>query len=147
MPTFDNEEILNMSTEGEMETSMPPVPEGEWPGYIDGLGTRSGTSEKGNDWAALDVTWKITDTSVAEEVGIDEPQVRQTVFLDFDDSGNLALGPGKNLQLGRLREAVGQNGPGSWSIGQLEGATGICRVEHREYNGRIFADVKSVAAA
>ena len=57
------------------------------------------------------------------------------------------MGKNKNVQLGKLREALGQNGPGAWSFGMLEGASGIVRIEHREWNDSVFADVKGVAAA
>ena len=146
MALFDADELQNMEVEGAMETSLPPIPEGEWPAYVREISFRSGTSEAGNDWTACDVTWAITDPQVVDIVGIDEPTARQTIFLDVGDSG-LELGPGKNLQLGRLREALGQNGPGAWSFAQLEGASAVVRVEHNHYNDRIYNDVKSVAAA
>jgi hypothetical protein len=148
MTTFDPDEIMNLQTEGEMETRMPPIPEGEFSAYIKEVDVRTGTSSKtGNPYAILDVSWAITDESVASEVGISEPVARQSIFLDFNDNGGLAMGPGKNLGLGRLREAVGQNGPGAWSMGQLEGASAIVRVAQREYEGNIYADVKSAVAA
>lgn len=147
MTTFSPEDILNASTEGQMATQFAPVPEGEWAAYVEKLEVRSGTSQNGNDWTALDVFWTITEPSVIAELEMDEPKVRQSVFLDFDESGTLAMGKNKNIGLGRLREAVGQNGPGAWSMGQLEGASAIVRVEHREYEGKTFAEVKGVAAA
>lgn len=146
MALFEADELLNMETEGSMETSMPPIPEGEWPAYVSEVKARSGTSKAGNDYTMADVTWKITADEVAQEVGIDEPQCRQSIFLDVGDNG-LEMGRGKNIQLGRLRDAVGQNGPGAWSLSDLEGASAIVRVEQREYEGNIYSDVKGVAAA
>lgn len=148
MATFDPEEIMEMQTEGEMATSFTPVPEGEYPAYITKVDARSGTSKAGNDYTMMDVQWAITDPGVAEEVGIEEPSVRQSLFLDFDEStGALAMGKGKNIALGRLRAAVGQNGPGAWNPRQLEGAAAVVRVSHRENDGNIYAEVRGVSAA
>lgn len=146
MSTFDTDEILNLQTEGKMETSLPPIPEGEWPAYVKDVKARQGEKD-GKPWVALDVTWAVTDSFVAGEVGIEEPTARQTVFLDLNESGGLALGKGKNLQLGRLREAVGQNGPQPWQPSNLIGANAIVRIAHREYNGNTYVDVKSAARA
>jgi len=49
--------------------------------------------------------------------------VKQSLFLDVDGSGNLAMGPGKNVKLARLRAAVGQNDASqTWNITKLSNA-------------------------
>lgn len=144
MSMFDAEEMMNLTTEGAMETSMTPVPEGEWPAYIKKVDFRQG-EKNDRQWVACDLTWAVTDQSVIDQLGIPEPTVRQSLFLDIAN-GLLELGPNKNVQLGRLRAAVGQNGPGEWGFGMLEGQAAVVRVEHREYEGQIFADVKGVTA-
>jgi len=146
MPTFSPEELMDMTAEGGMETQFVPVPVGEWDAYIEKIETRSGTSEKGNDWTMLDVFWTITAGEVIQETEQDEPKVRQSIFLDFDDNGRLAMGKNKNIGLGRLRDALGQNGPGPWKFSDLVGGSAIVRVEHREYNGAVFSEVKAVSA-
>lgn len=142
---FDEEAFLSTTVEGEMSTEFVPVPEGEYNGVIESINLRSGTGEKG-DWAVLDVNWTIDDATVQEVTGMENPKVRQSLFLDITDSGGLDLGKGKNINLGRLREAVGQNGAGAWSPSMLTGNVATIKVEHRQYDGRTFADVKSVAA-
>ena len=146
MALFDVNDLMNQSTEGEMETSLPPIPEGEWAGYITKVEGRV-VNTKNGETPVLDVTWVVTDQSVIDSVGIATPQVRQTIWLDIDASGRLALGTGKNLGLGRLREAVGQNGPKPWNFAMLEGQQAIIKISHREYNDQIYADVKGVAKA
>ena len=146
MSTFDADELLNMQAEGSMETRYTPCPEGEWPAYVSKLEGRSGESEKG-PWTVLDVTWTVTAPEVIQELGVDEPKVRQSIFLEFNEAGQLAMGKGKNVRLGRLREAVGQNGAGPWAPGNLEGASAIVRVGHREYQGDTYAEVTAVSAA
>ena len=142
---FNEEAFMNTQTEGAMETEIIPVPEGEYQALAKKVGVRSGTSEKG-EWAVLDITWGVDDASVTEATGMDEPTVRQSVFLDLTPDGGLDLGKGKNVQLGRLREALGQNGPDAWSPSMIEGNVAMVSVAHRMYEGRTFADVKAVSA-
>ena len=139
---FDPDEFLNTSVEGTLDTRSVPVPEGEWLATISGLSTRVvGQDSK----PVLDVTWKIEDNEkVAKATGRDVSTVRQTIWLDITESGGLDMSKGKNIQLGRLREAVGQNTSGPWSASMLEGHTAIVRVEHRTYEGEIYSDVKGV---
>lgn len=143
---FNEDDFMNNTTEGEMSTEFTPIPEGEFQAFIKGVKVRSGVSEKtGSEWAVLDVTWSIDDAGVAEETGLDNPTCRQSVFLDLTPEGGLDYGKGKNIQLGRLREAVGQNS-GAWSPSMLEGSAAIVKVEHRIYEGKTFADVKGASA-
>lgn len=145
MSQFDAAALLNTQVSGEMATEFEPVPEGEWPAVISKVDGR--LVGKDSDRPVLDVTWKVQSPEVAAQLGIEEPQVRQTIFLDISPSGGLDLGKGKNVQLGRLRAAVGQNGPGAWAPGLLVGSVATIRVSHREYEGRIYAEVKGVAAS
>lgn len=44
-------------------------------------------------------------------------------YLDINSEGHLEFGPNKNIPLGQLRAAVGQNNPGEpWSLLNLKGA-------------------------
>lgn len=142
---FDEDAFMSSTSEGEMSTEMIPVPVGEYQAVVKKVATRSGSSEKG-DWAVLDVTWSIDDAEVTAVTGMDSPSVRQSIFLDVSESGGLDLGKGKNVGLGRLREALGQNTGAAWSPSMLEGNVATVMVEHRLYEGRTFADVKNVSA-
>jgi len=142
---FDEDAFMSSTSEGEMSTEFTPVPVGEYSAVVKKVGTRSGSSEKG-DWAVLDVTWAIDDATVSEVTGMDSPSVRQSIFLDITDNGGLDLGKGKNINLGRLREALSQNTGAAWSPSMLEGNVATVLVDHRQYEGRTFADVKSVSA-
>jgi len=143
---FDADTFLSGTVEGEMSTDFVPIPEGEYAAFIKGVAARSTSSDKG-EYVILDVTWAVDDGEVAKTVGIDNPTVRQSIFLDVTENGGLDLSKGKNIQLGRLRDAVGQNDGGPWAPSMLEGQVGRIRVAHRIYEDRIFAEVKGVAAA
>lgn len=141
---FDPDEFLNTSVEGALSTRSIPVPEGEFLAEISGVGSRVVGDESK---PVLDVTWKIENNPAVQEVtGREVSTVRQTIWLDIKDGG-LDLGKGMNAQLGRLREAVGQNGPGPWSAAMLPGGQAVIRVAHRIHEGDTFSDVKGVARA
>lgn len=144
---FDEDAFMSSTSEGEMSTEFTPVPVGEYSAVVKKVGTRSGEGEgeKGS-WAMLDVTWAIDDAGVTEITGMDNPSVRQSIFLDITESGGLDYGKGKNIGLGRLREALGQNTGAAWSPSMLEGNVATVLVDHRLYEGRTFADVKNVSA-
>lgn len=104
--SFDKEAFLNTEVKGAMETTYTPVPEGEWPAYVKDLDMR-----EVNDTPVLDLLWVVIDDRVKEQLGMDEPTVRQSLFLDVNENGTLEFGPNKNVQLGRIREVAGLNDP------------------------------------
>ena len=128
---FDPEELLNAQASDANQTRMDPVPEGEYQAIIEDVqASKIGDKEI----PVLNVRWKIEDPELAQRLNRQEVQVRQTVFLDIDESGSLATGANKNIQLGRLREAVGQNKKGQpWSPRNLIGAgPALVSVTHRQ---------------
>lgn len=140
--TFDPATFANTEFTDANSTTLNPIPEGEFVAAIDKTNIR--VIEKSGS-VILDVTWKIDDAKVAEETGIASPQVRQSVFLDITPSGGLDFGKGKNVQLGRLREALNQNNAGQpWSFGNLLGAVAKIRVTQRIDGENIYNDVKGV---
>ena len=140
---FDPDTFLSSTTTEASSTEYVPVPEGEYLAVVTKVAARATERAK-----ILDVTWEIDDEAVKAETGLEHPTVRQSVFLDVNEQGALETGKGKNVDLGRLREAVGQNTPGQpWSPTMLEGQVARVRVAHRMYEGRTYADVKGVAKA
>ena len=101
-------------------------------------------------WTILDVTYAIDDQGVREETGLPEPTIRQSIFLELGADGKLDSGKGKNVNLGRLREAVGLNQPGqAFSFASLIGQACIIAVKHTPDKNDpeiIYANVKKVAA-
>lgn len=79
-----------------------------------------------------------------------EPTVYQTIWLDISGSGGLDTSKGKNVGLGKLRDALGQNREGQpWSPGMLVGQVALIRVGHsidKRDNVTVQAEVKAVAA-
>lgn len=141
MSTFNPETFLNTPVEAPLSTEYTPIPEGEYTAVIEKVEPRTvGQDSK----PVLDIVWRL-DAPDSEDAH--EKSVRQTIWLDVTAQGSLDYGKGKNVQLGRLRDAVGQNQPGqAWMPSMLVGNVARVSVKHRMGNeGQIFADVKGVA--
>lgn len=151
MSVFDPEQFLNQKTEGALDTQLIPVPEGEWSAQIEEITPRVITDKNGEERALLNITWNVMDQEVAQQTSRDRNTVRQAVFLDLKDDGSLDMGKGKNVQLGQLREALGQNNPKkAWKPADMQGQMAKVRVSHRPDQtdpNIIYADVKRVAKA
>lgn len=106
-------------------TSFVPIPEGEYDAYIEGYKFR-----EAKDSVLLDITWVIPDEQLAEKLNMEQVTARQSMFLDMTQDGNLDFGTNRNVRLGRLREALGVNGPGfQWA--QLIGKAAKIAVSQR----------------
>ncbi len=108
-------------------TRRDPLPAGEVIAQVMGTKIAAGMS-KGRDgkapapWTRLDVQLEITDPEYLANYGDGTlPKATTTlgIMLDMAD-GKIAVGPNKNVRLGRFREACGVNGkPLSALYGQM----------------------------
>lgn len=146
MSSFDPANFLNTEFTDTFDTERIPVPEGEFQASLKDFKVRVTTSGK----AVMDVFWIVSDSDVQNATGQAEPMVRQTIWLDITDGGALDGSKGKNIDLGKLRDALGQNQKGQvWSPGMLKGGVALVKVKHSidQRDGEtIQADVKSVTA-
>jgi hypothetical protein len=146
MSTFDADSFMNSSVSDANATQYTPVPEGEYQAAIASVTPRTTSTGK----ALLSIGWKVDDEAARTATGMAEPTVFQTIWLDITESGGLDMGKGKNVGLGKLRDALGQNKPGSpWSPGMLVGQVALVKVGHsidKRDNVTIQAEVKAVAA-
>jgi len=143
MSTFNAEAFMNTEIEGTLDTTFTPIPEGEYQAVIKEV--KPDTTPKGSP--LLEVIWIIDDEGVRELTGLDEPTSRQTVWLDVNEQGNLLLAKNKNVGLGKLREALGQNDGKPWTPTMMLGQVATVNIKHRMGDqGGIFAEVKGVRA-
>lgn len=128
---FDPNAFLNNAVaEGAMETKYVTCPPGEYNAQIVDVAARAIKNSNGEESPIVDVIWGVSDGAVTEATGMSMVRVRQSIFIDLTGQGGLATGPGKNVQLGRLREAVKQNDPTKpWSFGMLKNAVAKIKVE------------------
>lgn len=146
MSSFDPDTFLNTTYEGELDTRRVPLPVDDYVATI--LEVNPGTTPRGT--AYMEILWEVDHAELASELGRPKSRVRQTVWLDLTESGDLDFGRGKNIMLGRLREAVGQNAPGQpWSPAQLVGQAARVRVKHRPDKNDpevVYEEVSGVSA-
>lgn len=145
---FSPEQFLDMQVTESNDTKSIPVPVGEYTAVIEEVKVRQWQSKKDPSMSGLtlDVKWSVDDSAVKELLGRDKVTVNQGIMLDLTDSGGLDMGKGRNVGLGRLREALGLNAPGQpFSFMMLSGRVGKVSVSHRIDGENIFAEVKGVA--
>lgn len=124
---FDAGTFMNQSVDAKLDTIVKQCPEGEFKAVIDDFGEdafRSFTSKNnGKDYTVFSPPFVIQDPNVAAELGRDKVTVfHKGMFIDIGADGGLDTSSGKNIDLGRLRDALGQNKPGGWSFSNLKGA-------------------------
>lgn len=117
---FDPASLLN-SDLGENSTRREPLPVGEPIAQITAINLKSGESAKGK-WNRLDISLEIADRDYMAGY-VDGTQEKALtnfgIMLDMTDQGAIAVGPNKNVRLGRFREACNVNGkPLSALVGQ-----------------------------
>jgi hypothetical protein len=150
--TFDPQIFMQTTVNEALSTAYINVPEGEYSACVGEIGESNlrEIQTKDGPRVVLDVPWLINDERVAEITHKKESRVRQSVFLDViqDTNGKiigLDMSKGANVQLGKLREVLGQNQPGKpWAFGMLTGNMAIVEVTHTIDGEKVYANVTSV---
>ena len=95
---------------------------------------------------ALDIQWELQDESVKTFCGREKIICKQGIMLDLTESGQLDMSKGKNIGLGKLREALGLNTPGEpFSFSMITGRMAKGFVQHRIVDDNVYAEIKRVA--
>ena len=135
---MDYSHLLDQQINQPNATQFEQCPEGEYLARLDDFEL---STAEWNDKATgqprsaptLRITWHILDEGVKAHLKMDQVRVQQDLFLDVDEAtGQLSLDKNKNVQLGRIRAAVGLNEPGQvFSLSLLKGsAPALVRVAH-----------------
>lgn len=145
---FDPNQFLDLQITEANDTKVIPVPVGEFTAVADKTECRTWQSKKdpSKSGVTLEVTWAIDDQGVKELLGRDQVTVRQGIMLDLTDEGGLDMGKGRNVGLGRLREALGLNVPGQpFAFSMIPGRMAKIKVDHRIDGENVYAEVKGAA--
>lgn len=133
-PMFDPSTFLQTSSEQALSTRTVPIPTGDYLAQILELTPRNvqGVKDTSKWYQFLDMELEIKLTpEAAAELGRDTAKRRHSVGLDLTPQGNLDYGKGKNVGLGRMREAVGQNVAGqAWNPMMLKGQMVKVSIKH-----------------
>jgi hypothetical protein len=144
---FDAQSFLDTAVAGINDTKVIPVPVGEYMGIIEKVTPRQWQSKDGSQTGiSLDVIWLVEDSAVKEYLGRDTVTAKQGIMLDLTPQGGLDMSKGKNVGLGRLREAVGKNNADEqFSFSMLTGLAAKVNITHRIVGEETYAEVKNVA--
>lgn len=131
---FNPDFILQGQNDQAMSTRAIPIPVGTYLAQIMELTPRNvqGVKDTSKFYQFLDIKLEIKLSQEAQaELGRETATRNYSVSLDLTEQGNLDYGKGKNIGLGRLREAVGQNVPGqAWSPMMLKGQVIRVSIKH-----------------
>lgn len=146
---FNPDTFLQGSVTESNDTKKIPCPVGEYLAVAEKVEARQWQSKDGlKSGIALDITWSIDDPAVKEVTARENVTVRQGLMLDVLDGGGLDMSKGKNIGLGRVREALGLNTPGQpFAPSMIQGRMAKVTVSHRVDGEDIYDEVKKVAAA
>lgn len=148
---FNPDQFLEAVITDANSTSSLPVPVGEYIAVVKTIKAREwkGKNDPTQGGMILDVTWSIDDENVKAAMDRKEVTCRQSIMLDMSESGGLDISKGKNVGLGRLREALGLNVPGQpFKFDMIVGRPAKVSVAHRtdpSDTSKIYDEVKMVA--
>lgn len=146
---FNPETFLETAFDGELSTAVIPIPAGEHQAQVDDVLKPRQTEVNGEQRWVMDVVWAVIDEDVKKITGRDKPTVRQGCFLDLTASGGIDGSDGKNLTLGKVREALGQNKKGQkWNPRMMVGGMAKIKIKHNPNPNdpnSPYANVESVA--
>jgi len=125
--SFNAESFLNQTITESMSTVTVPCPEGEFKAFIDdgenAIKVREGGLDRnGNELSPQCVVQFaiMGDQMPNQALKRDKVLVPMNIWLDIKN-GALDMEEGKNVGLGRLRKAIGQNTPGPWNPLMMKG--------------------------
>lgn len=154
MKLFDPQAAQNLlnSALDANDTKAAPLPVGETiaqiceaPEIKTGV-SGSGSKNPGTPWARLNVKLKITDKEYLSQSDAfadrDEAYITHGIMLEMAD-GRIAAGPGKNVRLGKFREAAGVNGK---PLADLQGQYVRVMIAQKPHHAEPDVTVAEVAA-
>lgn len=137
LSSFNVDAFAQGQFEGANDTRYLRVEPKEYQAVIEGPFGEKGKSginhiqDKG--YVILNLMWRPNDMEQCAKLGLEQmPLIRQSIFLDVTPSGSLDMGPFKNSDLGRVREALGLNTEGQrWAFSDFVGRPAKIKVEHK----------------
>lgn len=147
--SFDPNTFLSTTFNESNDTTVVPVPAGEYLAIAEKVEAKTWSKKDGSATGLkLSVLWDIQSEEVKAFIGRD-PKASQDIMLDLTEEGNLDMGKGKNVGLGRLREALDLNTPGQpFSPPMIVGRMAKILVTHEPGEGdTVYTRVTKVAKA
>lgn len=148
---FDADAFMNSVTTEDNATRLPLCPPGEYPGQITKVEFKQGVIKNGERigeaWYQLALAVETSDPAALDGLDLPKRTVRGSIMLDLTPTGGIATGDGRNVALGRLREAVGLNQKGEpFSPNMLVGRACRFVVGHRVDDrdaSKVYEDIRA----
>lgn len=146
MNSFDPNSFLQSTVDSPLDTEYMLIPEGEYHAIIDDFDSTAleqidFTYKKGaragqpGSMTKFTIPFVIQDDKVKQEMGRDKVVISKQVILDLNDQGSLDTSRGRNVELGRVRAAAGQQDTSPWGFANLRGAGPMMiKVVHRTFD-------------
>lgn len=133
---FNPEAFMAATITAALDTRRTPCPIGEYPAVVQEYKLKHGEIKNGDrvgeTWAGVEVTYSIEDPGVKALLGLPKVTSRQMIMMDLTPEGGLDISKGKNIQLGKFREACGENDAARpFAFGMTVGKHVIVKVGHR----------------
>lgn len=148
MTTFDPASFLNMTVDQANDTKSIPCPAGEYLAIADKVDIKPWAARDGSSSGLkVEILWDIQDDNVKQLLDRETVKVPQQQMLDLTETGMLDTGKGKNIGLGRIREALDLNKPGEpFAFSMIQGRMAKVIVSHRTVGEDAYAEIKKIAA-
>lgn len=148
--SFDPTLFLQQGQKGVANsTFVPQCPPGDYSGVIDSLKAEQfpGVKDPSKTYTKVKFGIAVQDPGVQALLKRDKIVVFHDFLLEMTEDGSgIDMGEGKNVGLGRIREATGLNTPGQeWNFGMFVGRPLKVHIEHEVYNGEAYAKATKVA--
>lgn len=151
MSVFNPDTFLDEETGGAMSTERVLIPVNTYsPCYISEVKPTEGIIGKGDragqPWAKLDFVWVIDSQELRDMLNRAQVKITQGVMLDLDENGRIDTAKGRNVQLGKLRKALGINET-SVKFREFLGKPATIQIVHKTSNldGSMREEVVAVA--
>lgn len=150
--TINTEEFLQTTTTEGLDDTVIPCPPGDWL-FLAGKPDFKTFEYKSGDLIGEQgcrcvIRWECQDDEPKKHCGRDKVSVTQSVLLDvMPDGSGLDMGKGKNIGLGKIRTALGQNTPGQpWSPIMIEGQPARLSIKAGVWNDDVTAEINGISA-
>lgn len=144
--SFDPNTFLAATFTETNDTTVQPVPAGEYQALAEKVDIKPWASKDGSSSGLkLEILWNILDDNVKALLGRDTVKCSQQQMLDITEAGALDFSKGKNVGLGRIREALDLNKPGEpFAFPMIQGRMAKVIVSHRISGEDVYAEIKKV---
>ena len=145
---IDAKQFMNAQYSEPNSTKRTPIPPGEYKAIVDKveLETFPGKKDTSKVYLKCNATLNLDEPTLRTQLEREKVVIVHGFLVDLNDAGAIDFSKERNVTLGKFREAIGMNTPGTpWSFPMFEGKVLRVKVAHEMYEGEPQARVVAVA--